>query len=155
HVGSLEDDEEGLVDVLVKLETSFGLFLSQKKYALQLLEHAHMVTCNPSRTPIDTESKLDLEGVPVQDPTLYRSLAEGSTLKRILRYVRGTVDFGLQLYVFATTSLVGFTDADWACFPSTQVSSGYCIFLGDNFFCLGHLNDIPLFLAPVPNNLAI
>ncbi|GJR26141.1 hypothetical protein Tco_1102373 [Tanacetum coccineum] len=67
------------------------------------------------------ESKLDLEGVPVQDPTLYRSLAEGSTLKRILRYVRGTVDFGLQLYVFATTSLVGFTDADWACFPSTQV----------------------------------
>ncbi|GJW65641.1 ribonuclease H-like domain-containing protein [Tanacetum coccineum] len=47
--------------------TPTGLFLSQKKYALQLLEHAHMVTCNPSRTPIDTESKLGPEGVPVQD----------------------------------------------------------------------------------------
>nr|GEX78721.1 ribonuclease H-like domain-containing protein [Tanacetum cinerariifolium] len=57
--------------------TSTGLFLSQKKYALQLLERAHMVNCNPSRTPVDTESKLGPEGVPVQDPTLYRSLAGG------------------------------------------------------------------------------
>ncbi|GJU77560.1 ribonuclease H-like domain-containing protein [Tanacetum coccineum] len=53
------------------------LFLSQKKYALQLLERAHMVTCNPYRTPIDTDSKLGPKGVPVQDPTLYRSLAGG------------------------------------------------------------------------------
>ncbi|GJX45110.1 ribonuclease H-like domain-containing protein [Tanacetum coccineum] len=57
--------------------TPTGLFLSQKKYALQLLERAHMVTCNPSRTPVDTESKLGPEGAPVQDPTLYRSLAGG------------------------------------------------------------------------------
>ena len=36
-----------------------------------------MVNCNPSRTPVDTESKLDPEGVPVKDPTLYRSLVGG------------------------------------------------------------------------------
>ncbi|GJU98788.1 ribonuclease H-like domain-containing protein [Tanacetum coccineum] len=143
--------------------TSTGLFLSQRKYALQLLERAHMVHCNPSRTPVDTKSKLGPEGVPVQDPTLYRSLAGGlqyltftrpdlsyavqqvclymhdprephfTALKRILRYVRGTVDFGLQLYASATTSLVGYTDADWAGCPSTRRStSGYCVFLGDN-----------------------
>nr|GEX26084.1 hypothetical protein [Tanacetum cinerariifolium] len=35
---------------------------SQNKYALQLLERAHMDTCNPFRTPIDTESKLGPEG---------------------------------------------------------------------------------------------
>ncbi|GJW33150.1 ribonuclease H-like domain-containing protein [Tanacetum coccineum] len=100
-----------------------------------------------NRTP--TKSKLGLKGVPVQDPTLYRSLAGGlqyltftrpdlsyavqqiflymhdprephfAALKRILRYVRETVDFSLQLYVFATTSLVGYTDADWAGCPST------------------------------------
>ncbi|GJR35128.1 ribonuclease H-like domain-containing protein [Tanacetum coccineum] len=144
--------------------SSTGLFLSQRKYTLQLLERAHMVNCNPSRTPVDTESKLGPEGVPVQDPTLYRSLAGGlqyltfthpdlsyvvqqvclymhdprephfASLKRILRYVRGTVDFGLQLYVSSTTSLVGYTDADWAGCPSTRRStSGYWIFLGDNF----------------------
>ncbi|GJV77247.1 ribonuclease H-like domain-containing protein [Tanacetum coccineum] len=63
------------------------LFLSQRKYALQLLERAHMVHCNPSRTPVDTESKLGLEGVLVQDLTLYPSLAGGGlqylTFKRL------------------------------------------------------------------------
>nr|GEW48365.1 cytokinin riboside 5'-monophosphate phosphoribohydrolase LOG5-like [Tanacetum cinerariifolium] len=122
--------------------TLTNLFLSQKKYALQLLERAHMVTCNPSWTPVDTESKLGPKGILVQDPTLYHSLAGGLqylsfarldlsyaiqqiclymhdpmephfvVLKRILRYVRGTLDFGLHLYVSATTPLVGYTDAD-------------------------------------------
>nr|GEW49766.1 ribonuclease H-like domain-containing protein [Tanacetum cinerariifolium] len=53
--------------------------------------------------------------------------------KRILRYVRGTVGFSLQLYALATTSLVGYIDVDWAGCPSTRRStSGYCVFLGDN-----------------------
>ncbi|GJV27966.1 ribonuclease H-like domain-containing protein [Tanacetum coccineum] len=58
--------------------TPTSLFKSHKKYALQLLERAHMVTCNPSRTFVDTESKLGPKGAPVQDPTLYRSLAGGA-----------------------------------------------------------------------------
>ncbi|GKE70121.1 ribonuclease H-like domain-containing protein, partial [Tanacetum coccineum] len=36
---------------------------------------AHMANCNPSRTPIDTESKLGSDGDPVSNPTLYLSLA--------------------------------------------------------------------------------
>ncbi|GKF16854.1 ribonuclease H-like domain-containing protein, partial [Tanacetum coccineum] len=55
---------------------SSGMFLSQKKYAIEILERAHMVNCNPRRTPIDTETKLGNDGDPVSDPTLYRSLAE-------------------------------------------------------------------------------
>nr|GEY28529.1 NBS-containing resistance-like protein [Tanacetum cinerariifolium] len=40
---------------------------------------------------------------------------------------------GLHLYVSSTTSLVGYTDADWAGYPSTRMStSSYCVFLGDN-----------------------
>nr|GEY76604.1 hypothetical protein [Tanacetum cinerariifolium] len=50
------------------------LFLSQKKYALHLLERSYM----------------------------------------------GTMDLGLHLYASATTSLVGYTDADWAGCPSTR-----------------------------------
>nr|GEU55754.1 hypothetical protein [Tanacetum cinerariifolium] len=124
-----------------------------KKYGLQLLERAHMVYCNPSRIPVDTESKLGLDGVPVQDPTLYRSLSGGlqyltftrpdlsyavqqvclymhdprephiAVLKRILRYVQGTVDFGLHLYASATTSLVGYTDVGEAGCPTTRKST--------------------------------
>ncbi|GJZ62105.1 ribonuclease H-like domain-containing protein [Tanacetum coccineum] len=56
-----------------------------------------------------------------------------AALKRILRYVQGTLELGLQLYASATTSLVGYTDADWAGCPSTRRStSGYCVFLGYN-----------------------
>jgi hypothetical protein len=33
---------------------SSGMFLSQRKYAMEILERAHMVGCNPSRTPVDT-----------------------------------------------------------------------------------------------------
>nr|GEX55550.1 ribonuclease H-like domain-containing protein [Tanacetum cinerariifolium] len=54
-----------------------GLFLSQKKYACELLERANMVNCNPSRTPVDTDSKLGPEGVAVQDPTFAESEYRG------------------------------------------------------------------------------
>ncbi|GJU31917.1 acyl-protein thioesterase 2-like protein [Tanacetum coccineum] len=52
-----------------------GIFLSQQKYATEVLERAGMLTCNPCRTPIDMDSKLAAAGDPVSDPTLYRRLA--------------------------------------------------------------------------------
>ncbi|GJW85425.1 ribonuclease H-like domain-containing protein [Tanacetum coccineum] len=123
---------------------SIGMFLSQKKYALELLKRAHIANCNPTRTLVDTESKLGSDGDPISDPTLNRNLVGGlqyltftrpnisyavqqvclhmhvprephlAALKRVLRYVRGTLDFGLQLYASITGSLVAYTDADWA-----------------------------------------
>nr|GEU97922.1 ribonuclease H-like domain-containing protein [Tanacetum cinerariifolium] len=94
-----------------------------------------MANCNPSRTSIDTESKLEDDSDPFFDPTVYRSLAEPhfSTLKRILRYVRGTLEYGLQLFSSSTTSLVAYSDADWVGCPTTRRSKlGYCVFLGNN-----------------------
>ncbi|GJW14063.1 ribonuclease H-like domain-containing protein [Tanacetum coccineum] len=56
-----------------------------------------------------------------------------TALKRILCYVRGTLDYGLQLHVSFTTKLSAYTDVDWAGCPITRWStSGYCVFLGDN-----------------------
>nr|GEU50477.1 ribonuclease H-like domain-containing protein [Tanacetum cinerariifolium] len=140
-----------------------GMFLFQKRYAMELLERAHMLNYNPIRTHVDTESKLGPEGAPILDPTLYRSLAGGlqyltftgpdlscavqqiclymhdprephlATLKRILRYVRGTLVFGLQLYTSSESSLVAFFDADSAGCPATcRSTSGYCVFMGNN-----------------------
>ncbi|GKD32179.1 ribonuclease H-like domain-containing protein [Tanacetum coccineum] len=37
-----------------------------------------------------------------------------ASLKRILRYVRGTLDHGLQFHVSTTTQLTAYTDVDWA-----------------------------------------
>ncbi|GJU37738.1 ribonuclease H-like domain-containing protein [Tanacetum coccineum] len=108
---------------------SLGMFLSQKQYVIEILDRAHMVNCNPSRTPIDTESKLGSDGDPVSDLTLYRSL---TALKRILRYIQGTLDYGLQLFSSSTTNLVAYLDADWASCPTTRRSTfGYCVFLSN------------------------
>ncbi|GJR05788.1 ribonuclease H-like domain-containing protein [Tanacetum coccineum] len=96
---------------------STGMFLSQKKYTMKLLDRAHMASCNPTRTPVDTKSKLGADGDPISDPTLYRSLA----------------DFGLQLYASSTSSLVAYFDADWAgCLTTRRFTSGYCVFFEDN-----------------------
>ncbi|GJW29306.1 ribonuclease H-like domain-containing protein [Tanacetum coccineum] len=85
---------------------STGLFLSQEKYVLQLLERAHMVDCNPSRTPVDSDAKLGPDGVPIQDPTLYCSLAGGYSISPLLA----------QIYLMS----------------SSRSTLGYCVFLGDN-----------------------
>nr|GFB94127.1 ribonuclease H-like domain-containing protein [Tanacetum cinerariifolium] len=94
-----------------------------------------MVGCNPSWTPVDTESKLGDGGTLVVDPTLYRILAEPyfSALKRILRYVQGILDYGLQLFSSTIDSLIAYSDVDWAGCPTTRRStSEYCVFLGNN-----------------------
>jgi hypothetical protein len=102
-------------------------------------------------------------GDPVTDPTDFRSLAGTlqyltftrpdiayvvqqiclhmhdprephlATLKRILRYVRGTLHLGLLLRPSAQTELVVYSDADWAGCPDTRRStSGFAVFLGDS-----------------------
>lgn len=56
-----------------------------------------------------------------------------TALKRILRYLRGSLDFGLHLYKSKFSVLTGYTDADWGGCPDTLGSTfGYCVFLGDN-----------------------
>ncbi|XP_022014710.2 uncharacterized mitochondrial protein AtMg00810-like [Helianthus annuus] len=54
-------------------------------------------------------------------------------LKRILRYIKGTLDYGLRLTASSTSSLIAYSDADWAgCPDSRRSTSGYCVFLGNN-----------------------
>ncbi|GJY54750.1 ribonuclease H-like domain-containing protein [Tanacetum coccineum] len=140
-----------------------GLFLSQSKFAEEIIERAHMQNYNPCQTLVDTESKLGSDGDPISDPTLYCSLAGAlqyltftrpdlsydvqqvclymhdphdphfTALKHILCYVRGTLDYGLQLHISSTTQLSAYTDTDRAGCPVTRrFTSGYCVFLGHN-----------------------
>jgi histone deacetylase 1/2 len=104
-----------------------------------------------------------VSGDPVQDPSDFRSLAGAlqyltftrpdiayavqqvclhmhdprephlAALKRILRYVRGTLHLGLVLRPSSQHELIAYSDADWAGCPDTRKStSGYAVFLGDN-----------------------
>ncbi|GKC89196.1 ribonuclease H-like domain-containing protein [Tanacetum coccineum] len=92
-----------------------GMFLSQQKYATEVLDRAGMLNCKPCRTPVDTDSKLSADGAPISD------------------YIISQPSWGLILYSSTTSSLVAYSDADWAGCPTTRRStSGYCVFLGNN-----------------------
>ena len=139
------------------------LFLSQRQYMIEILERAGMADCKPCATPVDLNPKFSANGAPVSDPTDFRSLASAlqyltftrpdisyavqqvclhmhdprephlTALKRILRYVRGTLHMGLFLRPSSQSNLVVYSDADWAGCPDTRKStSSYAVFLGDN-----------------------
>ncbi|GKF38814.1 ribonuclease H-like domain-containing protein, partial [Tanacetum coccineum] len=56
-----------------------------------------------------------------------------AALKRILCYVQGTLEFGLQLYASSGSSLAAYSDADWAgCHATRRSTSRYCVFMGEN-----------------------
>lgn len=54
---------------------SHGMFLSQTRYALEILERAGMSSCHPALTPVDTSPKLAAAGPHVVDSSAYRSVA--------------------------------------------------------------------------------
>lgn len=143
--------------------TSTGLFLSQTKYARDILQRAQMLDSKPMSTPFVAGSQLSHDGTPYHDPTLYRSLVGDlqyltlmrpnlsfavnsvsqylqsptddhfSTVKRILRYVKGTLSFGLSFTRSMSNALIGYSDADWArCLDTRRSTYNYSIFLGDN-----------------------
>ena len=142
---------------------SDGLFLSQRQYTADLLQRAGMSDCHPVPTPVDTQSKLSaMEGDLVPDATEYRSLAGAlqyltltrpdisavqqiclhmhaprmphlALVKRVLRYIRGTMDLGLHLRASSSRALMAYSDADWAgCPDSRRSTSGYCVYYGDS-----------------------
>ena len=130
---------------------------------LDILERAGMRDCKPCSTPVDTHAKMSADGVPVVDPTHFHSIAGAlqyltftrpdltyavqqvclymhdprephlAAMKRILRYIKGTLDLSFHLLRTSTADLTVYTDADWAGCPDTRRStSGYGVFLGDN-----------------------
>jgi histone deacetylase 1/2 len=53
-------------------------------------------------------------------------------LKRVLRYIKGTPQIGIQLRAMTSPTLTAYSDADWLGCPDIRRStSGFCVFLGD------------------------
>lgn len=56
-----------------------------------------------------------------------------SAVKRILRYIQGTVSLGLKINRSASTLISAFSDADWAgCVDDRRSTGGFAVFLGSN-----------------------
>ncbi|KAI5332873.1 hypothetical protein L3X38_023002 [Prunus dulcis] len=141
--------------------SSQGLALSQTKYAYDLLQRTDFLGAKPCSTPLGS-SKLDLDSPALSDPTFYRSTVGAlqyltwtrpdlafavnqvcqhmhnpreshlAAVKRILRYLKGTLHLGLW-FKKGQPLLQAFSNADWAgCPVDRRSTSGLCVFLGPN-----------------------
>ncbi|XP_028124565.1 uncharacterized protein LOC114321596 [Camellia sinensis] len=140
-----------------------GFFLSQQKYAGELLLKASMVDCKPSSTPMALKSSFDpASEFPFSDASLCHSLVGGlqyltitrpdialavnhacqhmhslsvahfAVVKRILRYVKGSLSQG-PFFTPGPFILYTYTNFNWAgdC-VDRKSTSGFCVFLGPN-----------------------
>ncbi|RVX04648.1 Retrovirus-related Pol polyprotein from transposon RE1 [Vitis vinifera] len=114
---------------------SQGLFLSQTKYALDLLQCADMIKAKPISTPFVVGQHLSTTGKLFSNPTIFRSLVGALQYLTITRpdFSFSIVHHGLQLHRTSSHELLAYSDADWVGCPDTQRStSGYLIFFGAN-----------------------
>ncbi|GKA93676.1 retrovirus-related pol polyprotein from transposon TNT 1-94 [Tanacetum coccineum] len=109
--------------------TPRGIFINQAKYALETLKKYGMDLSDPVDTPMVDRLKLDedLMGIPAK-PTKKHLEA----IKRIFRYLKGTINMGLWYPKDNAMSLTAYADADHAgCQDSRRSTSGSAQFLGD------------------------
>ncbi|GJV76510.1 retrovirus-related pol polyprotein from transposon TNT 1-94, partial [Tanacetum coccineum] len=115
-----------LCDLFAKIT---GIFINQLKYALESLKKYSFDSCDPVDTPMVEKSKLDED----KDGKTARPTEKHlHAVKRIFRYLRGTVNRGLWYLKDSSIALIAFADADHAsCQDTRRSTSGSMQFLGD------------------------
>ncbi|CAN1345150.1 Retrovirus-related Pol polyprotein from transposon TNT 1-94 [Linum perenne] len=143
--------------------TDKGLQLSQQQYLHDVLAKCNMLDSSSVTTPADPQTRLVKYGEPCLDPQLYRQIvgslqyatitrpdityavnrvcqfmhspttSHWQAVKRILRYLNGTLSHSLQFKPTTADSLVAFSDAGWVSDKEDSRSQyGYAIFHGPN-----------------------
>ena len=143
-------------------QTEDGIFVSQAKYTRNLLKKFGLLNCSSATTPMATATKLDKDIGASVDITNYRGMIGSllyltasrpdimyatclcarfqadprephlTTVKRIFKYLKGTITLGLWYPRDSDFHLTGYSDADFAgCKIDRKSTSGSCQFLGD------------------------
>jgi transposase InsO family protein len=139
--------------------------LNEAKYVKELLKRFNMEDCMPVGTPLEVNNKLEKEKGqlgknPYQELTgalMYLAIwtrpdishavsylsqfntchndQHWSAAKRVLRYLKGTIEYGL-LFRKGATTLVGYADADWAaCVVDRHSYTGYILTFAGGPIC--------------------
>ncbi|GAU43000.1 hypothetical protein TSUD_188740 [Trifolium subterraneum] len=112
-------------------QSSSGIAINQRKYALDILSETGMLDSRPIDTPMDPNVKLlPGQGEPLKDPGRYRRLVGRLNYLTIYKEAPGR---GLLYEDKGDAKITCYSDADWAGSPSDRRStSGYCVLIGGN-----------------------
>ncbi|XP_070664579.1 secreted RxLR effector protein 161-like [Malus domestica] len=121
------------------IQRSDGIFISQRKYAEEVLERFNMDRCNSLLNPVVPGFKLrkDEEGVEV-DGTVYNLISRYmecpteshlQAAKRALRYVNGTIDLRTFYKKRGAEKLIGYTNSNYASDQDDRKSTSGYVFI--------------------------
>eukprot|EP00253_Pinus_taeda_P013042 PITA_13042 len=96
------------------------VFVSQGKYANEILRRFHMEKCQPMQNPLAGNWRKE------DATSAYQAILKAA--KHVLRYLRGTSQYGLWYKLTKGVELQGFTNADWAGSPLDWKSTSGGIF---------------------------
>ncbi|KAI3913119.1 hypothetical protein MKW98_007135 [Papaver atlanticum] len=115
--------------------SSDGYFISQVKYASDIILRAGLTDSKIAETPLELNAKLNLtDGTVLSNPTMYRQLVGSLNYLTITRpYISYVVHIVSQFMSAPHLRLHAYTDSDWAGDVTDRHSTaGYCLFLGNS-----------------------
>ncbi|GAA0186217.1 hypothetical protein LIER_33505 [Lithospermum erythrorhizon] len=109
-----------------------GLFLSRRKYALDIISEAGLMGARPMSFSMEQNHRLDSSTSPLLcDVERFRRSLEAAL--RVVKYLKGCPGQGILLGSDSDLHLTGWCDSDWASCPLTRRSvSGWIVFLGSS-----------------------
>ncbi|GJX45803.1 retrovirus-related pol polyprotein from transposon TNT 1-94 [Tanacetum coccineum] len=111
-----------------------GIFINQSKYANEILKKFDLHKSDPVDTPMVERTKLDedLSGIPCARYQSKPTKKHLEAVKRVFRYLQGTINMGLWYPKDTAMALTAYADADHAgCQDTRRSTSGSAQFLGD------------------------
>ena len=158
----------GIMNYFLGMETyqcSSGIFISQRKYVVDILKKFNLESCKEVATPLAQNEKISKnDGEKLEEP--YRSLVcsllyltttrldlmflasllsrfmsspsnvHMGVAKRVLKYVRGTTNLGIWYLKTGGVKLDGYADSDWAgSVDDMKSTSGYVFTIGSGVIC--------------------
>ncbi|XP_019085495.1 PREDICTED: uncharacterized protein LOC109126416 [Camelina sativa] len=109
-------------------QSADGIFVSQSTYAKEFVQRFGLGKSKEEKVPMGVNDKLSKdEGGEDVDERLYRAV------KKIIKYIKGTMNFGIFYTKDTNTSLSGYCNADWTrSVDDRRSTSGGCFFMGNN-----------------------